>query len=174
VISNRQLSPHVTLFDLTKTVHADLQEENRHVTQEEELKLREVANLAETIITILGCDLDYHSGRRYLVLNKRVGGSERSQHLKCEALDWSPKGPDTEETVTAAWQKVAAAARASKIKFGQLILESESQEREGRVWWVHISLGAPYRNRARCGEIAMMIDGKFTMIAQLPAQEKQT
>jgi hypothetical protein len=102
-----------------------------------------------------------------LVLNKRVGGSERSQHLKCEAADISPKGPDTEETVTAAWGKLAKAVREGRVKVGQLILESESQGREGRVWWIHVSLGAPHRNPARCGEVASLIDGKFTLIAKI-------
>src|SRR3990167_930997 len=117
-MKDRQLSPHFTLFDLTKTGHVDLQEENRHVTDEEERKLTEVANLLEAITVVMGCDLDVHSGRRYLALNKRVGGSERSQHLKCEAVDWSPAGLDSEETVTAAWQKVATAAREGKLAFG--------------------------------------------------------
>lgn len=168
-MNDRFLSPHFSLFQLTRTDHADLQEENRHVVQEEELKLRVVADLLETAWTILGCDLDVHSARRYLALNKRVGGSERSQHLKCEAADFSPKGPDTEESVTAAWQKLATAARVagSTFKFGQLILEGENKGREGRVWWIHISLGAPYRAKERCGEIATSIDGKFTLIAKL-------
>lgn len=166
-MNDRALSPHFTLFALTRTDHADLQEENRHVVQEEELKLGVVANLLEAARALLGCDLDVHSARRYLALNKRVGGSERSQHLKCEAADFSPQGPDSEETVTDAWQKLAQAARDGKIKFGQLLLECESRGREGRVWWIHLSLGAPYRVKERCGEIATSIDGKFTMIAKV-------
>ncbi len=164
--NDRQLSPHFSLFDLTKTEHSDLQEENRHVTQDEELRLADLANLLETCRTILGCDLDVHSGRRYLELNKRVGGSDRSQHLKCEAVDFSDQGPDTEDSVTATWQKIATAARAGKIKFGQLIVENQAN-REGRSYWVHISLGAPYRDKARCGEVLSMKDGKYTMFSRI-------
>jgi hypothetical protein len=167
VINDKQLSPHFSLFQLTRTDHADLQEENRHVTDEQERKLGEVANLLETCWTILGCNLDVHSGRRFLGLNQRVGGSDRSQHLKCEAADFSPAGLDTEESVTDAWQKIATAARAGKVKFGQLLLECEDSGREGRVWWIHGSLGAPYRDKARCGEIATMLNGKFTMISKV-------
>ena len=167
-----QLSPHFTFFALTRTSHSDLQEENRHVTYEEEQKLGQVANLLETCRVILGCDLDVHSGRRYLELNKRVGGSERSQHLKCEAVDFSPAGPDTEESVTDAWQKLATAARAGKILFGQLIVESDGRGREGRVFWIHISLGVPYRVKERCGEVLSMKDGKYTVIAQIPPSLK--
>ncbi len=150
------------------TNHADLQEENRHVTQEEEIKLAALANLLETCRVVLGCDLDVHSGRRYLELNKRVGGSDRSQHLKCEAADFSPQGPDTETSITSAWQKLIDAARAGKFKFGQLIVEQQAG-REGRSYWIHVSLGAPYRAKERCGEVLAMKDGKFTMIAKLPA-----
>ena len=167
-MSDKKLSPHFSLFDLTKTDHADLQAENRHVTEEEEKKLCEVANLLETCKVILGYDLDVHSGRRYLGLNKRVGGSERSQHLKCEAADFSPAGPDTEEGVVDAWQKIATAAREGKIKFGQLIVENAKDGREGgRKFWVHISLGAPYRAKERCGEVLTMKDGKFELITRI-------
>jgi zinc D-Ala-D-Ala carboxypeptidase len=167
-VNDRKLSPHFSLFQLTATTHADLQAENRHVTREEELKLVELANLLETCRVVLGCDLDVHSGRRYLELNKRVGGSDRSQHLKCEAADFSSAGPDTEESVTDAWQKLATAARQGKFKFGQLIVESApTTAREGRKFWVHISLGAPYRAKERCGEVLSMKDGKFTLISKI-------
>ncbi len=165
-MNDRQLSPHFSLFDLTRTDHTDLQEENRHVTNDEEIKLGELANLLETCRTILGCDLDVHSGRRYLELNKRVGGSDRSQHLKCEAADFSPAGVDTEESVTDAWQKLATAARLGSLKFGQLIVENQAG-REGRSFWVHISMGAPYRVKERCGEVLSMKDGKFTVISKI-------
>lgn len=165
------LSPNFTLEQLTRTDHADLQEENRHVTEEELIRLGLVANdILEPCRDILGCDLDVHSGRRYLELNKRVGGSPRSEHQKCTAVDFSPKGPDTEGSVADAWQKIVAAARqpAPILRFGQLILEGQSTGREGRVWWIHASLGAPYRAPMRCGEVLSMKDGVYTMIARIP------
>lgn len=164
---DRDLSPHFSLFDLTRTDHVDLQEENRHITDDEEAKLIEVANLLETCQSIIGCDIEVHSARRFLLLNKRVGGSDRSQHMKCEAADFSPAGPDTEESVTDAWQKIATAARAGKIKFGQLIVESAAGRDGGRKVWVHISLGAPWRDPARCGEVLTMKDGRYTMISRI-------
>lgn len=166
-MNDRHLTENFTLNQLTRTDHADLQEENRHVTAEEELKLVVVAELLEKCRAVLGCELDVHSGRRYLELNKRVGGSERSQHLKCEAADFSPAGPDSEATVTDAWQKLATAARAGKLKFGQLIVESAAGRDGGRSVWVHISLGAPYRDAARCGEVLSMKDGKYTVISKI-------
>ncbi len=161
------LSPHFSLFQLTRTDHADLQNENRHVTREEELKLGEVANLLEACRSVIGGDLDVHSGRRYLELNKRVGGAERSQHLKCEAADFSPAGPDTQESIDAAFDKLVAAAKAGAIKFGQLIVESAANRYGGRSVWIHISLGRPYRDAARCGEVLRMKDGKFAIVAKV-------
>ena len=169
VQNDKHLSPHFTLFALTRTDQADLLAENRQVTAQEEAKLLQVADLLEACQVILGCDLDVHSGRRVLALNKRVGGSERSQHLKCEAADFSPAGPDTEESVVNAWQKLATAARAGKLSFGQLIVESAAGRDGGRKHWIHISLGAPHRDKARCGEILTMKDGKYELIARITA-----
>lgn len=166
-MNDRQLSPHFSLFDLTRTDHVDLQAENRHVTHEEETKLGEVASLLESCRVLIGCDLDVHSGRRYLELNKRVGGSERSQHLKCEAADFSPEGPDTQESIDAAFEKLLAAAKAGKLRFGQLIIESAANRYGGRSVWIHVSLGAPYRDAHRCGEVLRMKDGKFELIAKV-------
>ena len=168
--ADRQLTEHFTFHALTRTDHSDLQEENRHVTAEEELKLVVLAELLERCREVLGCELDVHSGRRYLALNKRVGGGDRSQHLKCEAADFSPAGPDSEASVTDAWQKIATASRAGKLAFGQLIVESAAGRDGGRSHWVHISLGRPFRDAARCGEILTMKDGKYTMISRIPPE----
>ena len=161
MINDRQLSPHFTLFQLTRTDHADLQEENRHVTQEEEAKLCELANLLEECKVIMGCDLDVHSARRYLKLNQRVGGSVRSQHLKCEAADISRRGPDTEAAIEADFKKLARAVREKRLKVGQLIIESQAVGREGRKFWIHVSLGAPHREASLCGQVLRMKDGKY-------------
>lgn len=166
-MNDRQLSPHFSFFQLTRTDRSEHQAENRNTTQAEDAKLAAVANLLETCQIIVGCDLEAHSGRRYPALNKAVGGSEKSQHLKCEAADFSPVGPDTEESVVNAWQKIATAARAGKIKFGQLIVESQAGRDGGRKFWIHISLGAPYRDKARCGEVLTMKDGKYEMISKI-------
>lgn len=151
-MKDQQLSPHVSLYDLTRTDHEDLQAQNREVSRAELLKLAECANLLETFRIVLGCDLDIHSGRRCKALNDLVGSTDRSQHLKCEAFDFSPAGPDTLESIHAAFDKLIAAAKLGKFKFGQLIEESSESGREGRKFWLHGSLGAPYRDKARCGE----------------------
>jgi hypothetical protein len=162
MIADRQLSKRYTLFQLTRTEHADLQAENREVSEQELAKLIEVAELLEQCTDIIGCELlDVHSGRRFYKLNARVGGSPKSQHMLCEAGDCSPVGPDTEATIEAAFAKLAAAVKAGKLKVGQLIIESQADGREGRKFWIHVSLGAPHRELARCGQVLRMKDGKY-------------
>ncbi len=159
---SEKLTPHVTLEDMTRTVHADLQAINSTVTTEERAKLTLCAVLYEVFMVVLGCDLEIHSGRRCPRLNRRVGSSDSSQHLRNEAFDFSPKGPDTEKTIKAAFDKLLAAAVAGKFQFGQLIMETSADGREGRKFWIHASLGAPYRDPARCGEVFRMDDNKRT------------
>lgn len=168
-MNDRHLSPHFTLFDLTRTDHVDLLADNRHVTPEDEAKLAELANLLEACRGVLGEDLNIHSARRCAALNKRVGSSTKSQHLKCEAADFSPAGPDTEESVVNAWQKIATAARATPptLMFGQLIVENAAGRDGGRKFWIHVSLGAPYRDKARCGEVLSMKDGVYTLVSRI-------
>ena len=165
--NDRHLTDHFTFHQLTRTDHADLQEVNRHVTPEEELKLVVLAELLEHCREAVGLELDVHSGRRCPALNKRVGSSDKSQHLRCEAADFSPAGPDTEASVVDAWQKVATASRSGKFKFGQLIVESAAGRDGARKVWVHVSLGAPYRDPARCGEVLEMKDGAYKLISKI-------
>lgn len=166
VVGSEMLSKHISLMDMTRTDHADLQKENRKVTDEEVATLSLVAAMLEVFWGVLG-PLDIHSGKRGEAVNTRVGGSDKSQHLKCEAVDFSPAGPDTESSIEAAFAKLLAAAKEGKFKFGQLIVESQAKGREGRVYWLHASLGAPYRNVARCGEVLRMKDGKYESVARI-------
>lgn len=160
-MTDRKLSEHFTLYQLTVTGHADLQEENRKVGPEELSRLIALADLLELVQEIIG-PLDIHSARRSPALNSRVGGAKASQHLKCEAADCSPLGPDTQETIDAAFDKLVSDAKAGLLKVGQLIVESSKSGREGRKFWLHVSLGAPYRDPARCGECLRIVitDGK--------------
>jgi hypothetical protein len=74
------------------------------------------------------------------------------------------------ESIEAAFQKVLAAAKAGQIKFGQLIVE-QAQRGYSKSIWVHVSIGRPYRDPARCGEVMRMVekDGKpvYTRVEQL-------
>jgi|CXWL01.1.fsa_nt_gi hypothetical protein len=165
------LSPHFGLFELTKTNNAALQSKNRFLTDAQLKKARELAALMEQIRTIMGCAIDVHSGYRCPDLNAATAkAATKSQHMLFEACDWSPAGPDTVESIEAAFQKVLAAAKRGEIKFGQLIVEQANRGYSKSIW-IHVSLGRPYRDPARCGEVLRMVekDGEqvYTLIERL-------
>lgn len=158
MIENRQLTDHYTLYQLTHTNHVDLLEQNRHITDEQISKLTTLGLLMEVASSILDVPLVVTSGYRCPELNSLVGSSIRSQHLFCEAADSIPKGMSVDE----AFRKLRAAAKIGRIRFGQLIYEKAG--REGSTEWLHLSLGTPYREKERCGQILTMNDGNYTMI----------
>lgn len=164
MIDDRPLSAHFSLYELTKTANPALQAANRDLTNEQIGKLGEVALILEACREVVGVPLNVHSGYRAPALNGATPGSSKtSQHPLCEAADWVPAG---ELTVEDAFQKVWAAARASQIRFGQLIVEQAARD-YGVVQWVHISLGRPYRDPARCGEVLRMVDGAYELLGRL-------
>ena len=168
VADGRKLTPHISLLEMTRTDHADLQEENRRVTDDEVARLTDTARLVEVCREILGTAIDVHSGKRGAALNARVGGSDKSQHLRCEACDFSPAGPDTEQSIEAAFTLLWEAARGGKLRgFGQLIVENQATGRERRSYWLHISLGSPHRNPARCGEVLRMVNGNYSLVGKV-------
>jgi hypothetical protein len=161
VIEDRHLSTHFTLYDLTKTTHLELQDQNRILTDGQVLKLTHLALLLEEARKILDVPLVISSAYRCPELNKRVGSTPRSQHLLCEAADFYPKdmGRDV------AFRKLIQAGRLGQISFGQLIWEKD--QREGLKEWIHLSLGTPYREKARCGQALTMIDSKYNLIERV-------
>lgn len=156
-MDDRRLTEHFSLFDLTATTHADLQYINRIVTVDQMVKLQRVAELAENIWA-LGVMLKATSGYRCPALNVAVGSTERSQHLKCEAMDGIPLG----QPVVDAFKTLRALAKDRKFSFGQLILEKD--DREGHKEWIHLSLGFPYRSPERSGQILTMNQGSYNLI----------
>jgi hypothetical protein len=160
-VTDRKLTPHFSLFQATATNHSEFQAENRLLTHEEEQKVIETLELLELIQIIVGEDIDLHSLRRCLALNRKIGSSDLSQHLLCEAADISPRGPDTLASVKAMFDRLVATAQDGRLKFGQLLLESETDGREGRRYWIHVST-ASHRDPLRCGEYFRMENGKRT------------
>lgn len=161
MVDDQKLTEHFSLYDLTQTTHFQFQEMNRQITDDQIVKLKNVAELAELLWLILGVPLIASSGYRCPALNQFVGSTPRSQHLLCEALDSVPKGMSVED----AFKKLRQAAKEGKFSFGQLIYEKAARGYTGGVVeWIHISLGKPYRDVSRCGEILTMNDGNYQMI----------
>ncbi len=165
MIEDRPLTDHFSLYDLTRTDHAQFLEMNRQVTEDQIAKLIQVAYLGETIWNILESPVTCSSGYRCPALNAAVGSTIRSQHLLCEAGDWVPKGMAVDD----AFRKLRQAAKDGKIKFGQLIFEKQDRGyANGVVEWIHASLSTPYRPPERCGQILTMNQGQYVLLETIP------
>ena len=110
-----QLSDHFSLSELTKSDTAI-----RHGIDNEPGDM-EVENLIMVCDKILEPVRDYfqipftpNSGFRSLELNRKIGSSDRSQHVKGEAVDFEVPGVPNKEV--ALWVK-------DNCEFDQLILE---------------------------------------------------
>lgn len=159
-IDNIQLTEHFDLFQLTQTSHAQFQDKNRDVTPEQIQKLMEVAKLLEHVMFVLDTPITVNSGYRCPDLNKAVGSTDRSQHLLCEAADFTPGQQDLGMAFRTLWKDV----KENGSNVGQLIYET-AERPYGVTSWLHISLGVPYRDVARCKQILRLENGKYTLLA---------
>lgn len=160
MIEDRQLTDHFSLYDLTKTTWNQFQEKNRDVTEAQIVKLTEVAKLLEHVMFILSTPLVVHSGYRCPDLNKAIGSTDRSQHMLCEAVDFLPGQQDLGFAFRTLWKDV----KDNGANVGQLIHETAVRP-YGTTSWIHISLGMPYRDEERNGQILRMENGKYTRLA---------
>jgi len=166
MIEDRKLSEHFSLYELTHTDHAEFLAMNRQVTEDQIAKLIQVANLYEVVRLITDCPWIIPSAYRCPALNAAIGSTPRSQHLLCEAGDGVPKGG---LSVPDAFKRLRAAAKDGKIKFGQMIYEKANRNYSGGVVeWIHLSLGFPYRQIDRCGQILTMVDGSYQLLETVP------
>jgi uncharacterized protein YcbK (DUF882 family) len=140
------LTEHFSFEELTRTRQADLQDANRKEARDYFDRLKLVAEMLEVIRAKFGA-VRVNSGFRGPAVNAAVGGSATSQHSKGEAADIVC--PSTTVDELHKW-----IVTESGLKFGQCILEKPPGSA-----WLHISLGAPYRDPKRCGE-SLYFDGK--------------
>jgi hypothetical protein len=141
------LTQHFSFEELTRTGKADLQDANRREARDYFDKLKLVAGMLEVIRAKFGV-VRVTSGFRGVTLNAATkGASATSQHCKGEAADFVCPAVTVDELHR--WIVVE-----SGLAFGQCILEKPP----GKAW-IHISLGAPYRDPKRCGE-SLAYDGK--------------
>jgi zinc D-Ala-D-Ala carboxypeptidase len=133
-----KLSKDFTFEELTATAHVDLMLLNKVEAASCLWSLRKVANdLLQPIRDGLDRAVIVTSGYRGETLNKRVGGSMRSQHCLGQAADFNVRGLTEREDQL----RVCKWVLDNNIRFGQLLLERGC---------IHISLPRGWRD----GEVA--------------------
>lgn len=134
------LSPHFTLQELTRTSHRDFITQNYDLGSREPIRSRlerVCRELLEPVRAAMGArPVRVTSGYRSPRLNRRVGGSRRSQHMRGEAADFQIPGVDLRAIYD--WIKQ------SDLAYGQLILECYDPRRG--TGWIHLSLGTRRQN----------------------------
>lgn len=155
-----KLTDNFSLYELTKTNLPQFQEKNREVGPLQIVKLKALAALLEHVRYVLGTPITIASAYRCPDLNKAIGSTDRSQHLLCEAADFIPGQQDIGTAFRTLWKDV----KENGPNVGQLIHETAARP-YGETSWIHISLGVPYRDAGKCGQILRMQDGKYTLLA---------
>lgn len=126
-----KLSPHFTLGELIRSATADREGIDNTPPAEYIPKLRRLCvEILEPVRAQFGKPFAPNSGYRGVELNKAVGGSERSQHCKAEAVDIEVRGVSNYDL--AVWIR-------DNLKYDQVILENY-RPGEPNSGWVHVSL----------------------------------
>lgn len=158
-MKDRLLTEHFGLYELTKTNLEPFQKKNRELTVYQIDTLTILARLLEHVRYVIGEPLIVLSGYRCPTLNRAIGSNSASQHLKCEAADFTIN-QDLGEAFRILWKDI----KEKGTNVGQLIHETAKRP-YGETSWIHISLGEPYRSADRCKQIARMQDGAYEALA---------
>jgi uncharacterized protein YcbK (DUF882 family) len=127
------ITKNFTLEELTKSATADrLKINNEPAEQELNNLLVLCRNILQPIRDAYGKPIIISSGYRCAKLNKAVGGSKTSQHVKGEAADIHTTS-DTKASNKALFELILDMVQKDKITVGQLINEYDYN-------WIHVSL----------------------------------
>ena len=135
-----RLSKYFTYNELTFSETAKRLKYNNDPPTDVLKALTHTAQQLDRVRELLGCPVIVNSGYRSLAVNRAIGSSDNSQHVKGEAVDFKT----TEHTP----RRIVELIKQSAIEYDQLILEFDS--------WVHISFSS--RNRKQ----VLIIDSKGT------------
>jgi hypothetical protein len=157
---DRKLSEHFTLGEMATTEVRRFQAVNLDYARKHIKQLRKLCTWLEDIREVLGgTPLIIHSGIRCPELNAYIGGTERSQHMLGEAVDFHPALP---MQMTTAFERIWEAQREGALSFGQLLLEDGDDD--GEYSWIHLSLGSPWREAERCNQVARVNGRRFSWL----------
>lgn len=128
---NEKLSDHFTFGELIRSETAERKGIDNTPPDELIPKLRRLCTeILEPIRAHYGVPFRPNSGYRSEALNREIGGSSRSQHCVCEAVDIEIAGVSNYDL--ALWIR-------NNLEYDQLILECY-RSGEPSSGWVHVSL----------------------------------
>ena len=126
-----RLSTHFSLKELTRSETAVRKGINNEPKEREIENLKLLCeNILEPVRVHYGIPFAPSSGFRSSELNREIGSSDRSQHVKGQAVDFEIPGVPNLEV--ALWVK-------ENLEYDQLILEFHDPEKDPHSGWVHVS-----------------------------------
>jgi hypothetical protein len=131
-----RLSKYFTLKELTQSSYAKRHKIDNTPDSKTLAKLATTAKKLDAVRELLNTPIIVTSGYRCLKVNRGVGSSDTSQHVKGEAVDF--------KAIAYTPRQIWAMIKLSKIDYDQLILEYDD--------WVHISF-KDGKNRKQAFEI---------------------
>lgn len=105
---------------------------NAMIPEHKENAIALAKNIFETVRAFRGAPIKISSGYRSLELNKRIGGSKTSQHMKGEAIDLPLTNNEAKWII-------------DNLDFDQLIFEFP--DKNGDASWIHVSYTTHRKNR---------------------------
>jgi len=136
-----KLSKNLSLIEVTNSNTAKRKGISNQPTEEHLVALKTLAeNIFQPIRDHFGCPIWVSSGYRSAALNKAIGGSKTSQHMKGEALDLDMDGKEG-PTNAEIFHYIK-----DNLPFDQLIWEFGSNDSPD---WVHVSYSISGKQRGR-------------------------
>ena len=134
------LSKNLTLHEMTRSEMAKRKGVSNQPTEEHIANMIVLAEkIFQPIRDYFGVPIHVSSGYRSAALNKKVGGSKPSQHMKGEAMDIDMDGTNTGVTNVQVFNFIRA-----NLIFDQLIWEFGNSTSPD---WVHLSYNTSGTNR---------------------------
>jgi hypothetical protein len=135
------MTEHFTLEELTFTNHREF---DNTPNQTQIYQLNRLANFLEQVRALLGKPILIDSAFRSVEVNRAVGSTDKSQHLRACACDFRVPGMTPDEVVRA--------IKASNLQYDQLIREFDA--------WIHVSIPNTVDNKPR--KMVLIIDRQGT------------
>ncbi len=149
-----QIARNFWLSEATRTDRRGFKRINREMGRR---RLPMIVLMAQThmqrIRDLIGRWIHCSSWYRCPELNFAVGGVSGSEHMRAQAVDFWVKGWHYDrKKMRAVFDKICADYIKNGVMFGQIIFE-ERRSKNYSSFWIHLSLGYPFRPLNTCGQM---------------------